>query len=70
MATWRCEISLLALKNISRVSAANEIFSSTREEKSRISTRSCDNLHQDCPDINKSIDGTDRTINKGGNMTM
>ena len=38
MATWRCEISLLALKNISRVSAANEILSSTREEKSRIST--------------------------------
>ena len=45
MAARRYEISLRVLKNISRVSAANErtIFS-TREEKFRISKRPCDAL--------------------------
>ena len=45
MATRRYEISLQVLKNISRVSAANEqnIFS-TREEKFRISKQPCNVL--------------------------
>ena len=45
MAVRRYEISLRVLKNISRVSAANErnIFS-TREEKFRISARPCNVL--------------------------
>ena len=45
MAARRYEISLRVLKNISRVTAANErnIFS-TREEKFRISARLCNVL--------------------------
>ena len=43
MAARRYEISLRLLKNISRVSADNErnMFFSTREEKFRISERTC-----------------------------
>ena len=42
MAAQRYEISLRVLKNISQVSAANELnIFSTREEKFRISKRLC-----------------------------
>ena len=46
MVSWRYEISLLVLKNISRVSAAKEwnIFL-TRAEKFRISARPCNILY-------------------------
>ena len=43
-AAWRYEISLLVLKNISRVSALVKYFS-TREEKFRISARPCNVLY-------------------------